>query len=130
MKAQVKVRVKVVGLSWEGRRSALSGIEPGTPMFIVPEPDNEHDPNAIAVYRKFSNGNSRKVGYLPAGLAAVRTCSLFGHDCEVARVRYHPGDGEPAGIDLFVAREEMQLREQPRSDTDQGKVARHLRVVA
>lgn len=38
---------------------------------IVPEPDNSHDPNAIAVRLVNPNGNLALVGYIPRDVAAA-----------------------------------------------------------
>jgi hypothetical protein len=39
---------------------------PGAPIRLVREPDNEHDPNAIAIYAERAR---RKAGYVPRGTA-------------------------------------------------------------
>lgn len=39
---------------------------PGSPVKLVREPDNKHDPNAIAIY---AEGARNKAGYVPASRA-------------------------------------------------------------
>ena len=48
---------------------------PGQPLELVPEPDNPHDPNAIAVWNA---GRSLHVGYLPREYAAKLAKDLGG----------------------------------------------------
>lgn len=43
-----------------------SNFSPGSPLSLVPEPENPHDPNAVAVK---SEDQSLKAGYVPAELA-------------------------------------------------------------
>jgi len=46
----MKATVKVVGMVAGGRGHIVSQIAEGDPVLLVPEPTNEFDPHAVAVY--------------------------------------------------------------------------------
>jgi HIRAN domain len=58
--------VKLAGSSYRTDALQDDGFTPGRRLALVPEPDNEHDPNAVGVWDA-----ERRVqgGYLPAGIA-------------------------------------------------------------
>ena len=58
--------VKIAGSSYRSDALQDDGFAPGRRLALVPEPDNEHDPNAVGVWDA-----ERRVqaGYLPAGIA-------------------------------------------------------------
>lgn len=47
------------------RQSILSQARPGSEVFLVPEPTNRFDADAIAVYLDLGGGNTGQLGYLP-----------------------------------------------------------------
>lgn len=59
--------VPVAGASRRGEALQDDAFAPGNPVALVPEPENEHDPDALAVW---DAGRRLHVGYLPAALAA------------------------------------------------------------
>lgn len=61
---------KVVGESFDNpdgvsRQTVLAGAKVGSLVWLVPEPTNAYDPNAIAVYVEDGSGGTRQIGYLP-----------------------------------------------------------------
>ena len=58
---------KVVGVTFDGRQEGLVGLEQGEELSLVREPDNPHDPNAIAVLR----AGGVRIGYLKRLIAAA-----------------------------------------------------------
>src|SRR4051812_48510814 len=58
--------VKLAGSSYRSDALQDEGFAPGRRLALVPEPDNEHDPNAVGVWDA-----ERRVqaGHLPAGIA-------------------------------------------------------------
>lgn len=58
--------VAVAGVSF--RQEALDdpSFEPGLPLALVPEPENEHDPNAVAVWNQ---QRTLQLGYVPREVA-------------------------------------------------------------
>ena len=62
-------RVRVVRLAGGSYRAAAlqdDAFAPGRRLALVPEPENEHDPNAVAVY---DAGRRLQAGYVPADVA-------------------------------------------------------------
>jgi hypothetical protein len=58
--------VKLAGSSYRTEELQDEGFTPGRRLALVPEPDNEHDPNAVGVW----DADRRvQAGYLPAGIA-------------------------------------------------------------
>jgi hypothetical protein len=60
--------IKLAGISYRLDAAQNDAFAPGKRLALVPEPDNEHDPNAIAVWDE-----ERRVqaGYVPADTAAT-----------------------------------------------------------
>lgn len=67
----------VRGVTFEGRQETLARMLGNEPIKIVPEPDNQYDPNALAVYVAFS-GDVLQVGYVPKERAAEIALLLEG----------------------------------------------------
>jgi hypothetical protein len=58
--------VPVAGVSYRVEALPDASFDPGRRLALVPEPDNEHDPNAVAVW----NGDrSLQAGYVPRDVA-------------------------------------------------------------
>jgi HIRAN domain-containing protein len=58
--------VNVAGVSFRTDELQADGFAPGRRLALVAEPDNEHDPNAIAVW---DAERRSQVGYVPADVA-------------------------------------------------------------
>lgn len=58
--------VPVAGVSFRGDAVADTSFDPGARLALVPEPENEHDPNAIAVW---NHDRSLHAGYVPREVA-------------------------------------------------------------
>jgi hypothetical protein len=56
------VVVPVAGVSFRPEAAADSSFDPGRPLALVPEPDNEHDPNAVAIWNE---DRTLQAGYVP-----------------------------------------------------------------
>lgn len=57
---------RVAGVSFDNRQQLVARLKHGEPIQLIREPNNPHDPNAIAVKR----GTGEQLGYVPAYLAA------------------------------------------------------------
>jgi hypothetical protein len=55
--------VPVAGVSYRPDALQSSAFDPGMPVELVPEPANEHDPNAVGVW---DAAHDQQVGYVPA----------------------------------------------------------------
>ena len=59
--------VPVAGVSFRPEAVADASFDPGARLALVPEPENEHDPNAVAVWNA---EETLQAGYLPREVAA------------------------------------------------------------
>ena len=48
------------------RRSKIPSFDPGRRLALVPEPENEHDPNAVGIWNE---ERALQLGYVPAAIA-------------------------------------------------------------
>src|SRR3954453_22253266 len=88
--------VKLAGSSYRSDALQDDGFAPGKRLALVPEPDNEHDPNAVGVW----DADRRvQAGYVPAEVAT-------GLDAEewqaVSLLEFFEG-GRRAGLRLLLA---------------------------
>jgi hypothetical protein len=58
--------IPVAGVSFRPESLGDDSFEPGRRLALVPEPDNEHDPNAVAVWNEERTLQS---GYVPREIA-------------------------------------------------------------
>jgi hypothetical protein len=58
--------VKVAGSSYRAEALQDDAFAPGRQLALVPEPDNEHDPNAVAIW---DAERRLQAGYVPAEVA-------------------------------------------------------------
>jgi hypothetical protein len=58
--------VAVAGVSYRAEALPDASFDPGQRLALVPEPDNEHDPNAVAVWNA---DRSLQAGYVPRDVA-------------------------------------------------------------
>jgi hypothetical protein len=59
------ITTKVVGVTFEDRQEVIAKLHTGDLVWLDPEPDNIHDPNAVLVTRN----NGETVGYINRHLA-------------------------------------------------------------
>jgi hypothetical protein len=78
------VVVPVAGVSFRPDAVADGSFDPGLPLALVPEPDNEHDPSAVAVWNE---GRTLQAGYVPRDVAAT----LDGSELAVSLWRFGEG---------------------------------------
>jgi len=88
--------VKVAGVSYRSDELQDEGFAPGRRLALVAEPDNEHDPNAIAVW----DAERRvQVGYVPADLAR----DLDAGEWQAVSLLEFREDGRRAGLRVLLA---------------------------
>jgi HIRAN domain-containing protein len=58
--------VAVAGVSFRPEALGDSSFDPGRRLALVPEPTNEHDPNAVAIWNE---ERTLQAGYVPADVA-------------------------------------------------------------
>jgi single-stranded-DNA-specific exonuclease len=93
---------KLAGVTFEGRQDLVARLTPGTPLRVVRQPENPHDPNAIALHE----AHGGQVGFLNRRLAGVLAPVIDAgveYDVEVADVT--GGDsGRSYGVNVLVTR--------------------------
>jgi len=88
--------IKVAGVSYRLDAVQDEAFAPGRRLALVPEPDNEHDPNAIGVWDA-----DRRVhaGYVPADVAAGLDADAW----QAVSLLEFVEDGRRAGLRLLLA---------------------------
>ena len=87
--------VKVAGASYRADALQDDGFAPGRRLLLVREPDNEHDPNAIAIW----DAEQRvQAGYVPADVAP----ELMGDEQAIALWEFVE-DGRRLGLRVLLA---------------------------
>jgi HIRAN domain-containing protein len=76
--------VPVAGVSFRPEAVADASFDPGERLALVREPDNEHDPNAVAIWNE---ARTLQAGYVPREVAAELDGS------EVAVSLWRAGEG-------------------------------------
>ena len=59
--------IAVAGVSFRPEAVADASFDPGSRLVLVPEPDNEHDPNAVGIWNE---ERTLQAGYVPREVAA------------------------------------------------------------
>lgn len=91
---------KIVGVSFEGRQDLVAGVRAGDALELERQPENEHDPNAIAV--RFG---TLQLGYLRREIARRLAPNIDGGDRYSASVGSVTGGGtRHVGVNIRVQR--------------------------
>jgi hypothetical protein len=93
--ARVRV-VKVAGVSYRMDDLQSDSFVPGRRLALVPEPDNEHDPNAIAIW---DEARRLQAGYVPAEIART----LNADDWQAVSLREYVEDARRGGLRVLLA---------------------------
>src|SRR6266566_9051816 len=88
--------IKVAGVSYRMDALQDDAFAPGRRLALVPEPGNEHDPNAIAVW---DEERRLQAGYLPAELAR----DLDARDWQAVSLWEFVEEGRRGGLRILLA---------------------------
>jgi HIRAN domain len=88
--------VKLAGASYRLDALQDDGFAPGRRLALVPEPENDHDPNAVAVW---DAERRLQGGYVPAELAPA----LRGDEQAVSLWEFRDEDGRRVGLRVLIA---------------------------
>ena len=88
--------IKVAGTSYRAEALQDDAFAPGSELVLVPEPENEHDPNAIAV---FDAQRRLQAGYVPAETAA----QLRAGEWQAVSLWEFVEDGRRIGLRVLLA---------------------------
>jgi HIRAN domain len=96
--------VKLAGASYRLDELQDDGFAPGRKLALVREPDNEYDPNAVAIWDA-----ERRVqgGYVPAEIAP----ELRGDEQAVSLWEFRDEDGRRIGLRVLVAPADAWIQE-------------------
>jgi len=96
--------VKLAGASYRLEALQDDAFAPGRRLALVQEPENEHDPNAVAVW---DADRRLQAGYVPAEVAP----SLDGGEQAVSLWEFRGEDGARVGLRVLVAPAEAWIQE-------------------
>jgi hypothetical protein len=96
--------VPVAGVSFRADDVRDASFDPGNRLALVPEPENEHDPNAVAVY---DAGRRLQAGYVPADVAP----ELAGDEQAVSLWEFRGEDGRRIGLRILLAPADAWVQE-------------------
>jgi len=100
-----RVRViKLAGASYRDEALQDDGFAPGRRLALVPEPNNEHDPNAVAVY---DAGRRLQAGYVPAEVAPA----LRGDEQAVSLWEFRDEQGRRVGLRVLLVPADAWVQE-------------------
>ena len=88
--------IPVAGVSYRTDVLQSDAFSPGRPLALVPEPDNEHDPNAIGIW---DEARRMQAGYVPAEVAA----GLDADDWQGVSLVEFTEEGRRAGLRVLLA---------------------------
>jgi hypothetical protein len=96
--------IKVAGTSYRFEALQEDAFAPGRRLALVPEPDNEHDPNAVGMWDAERN---LQVGYVPAEVAP----DLRGDEQAVSLWEFRGDGGERIGLRVLIAPADAWIQE-------------------
>ena len=96
--------VKLAGSSYRADALQDDGFAPGRRLALVPEPENEHDPHAVAVY---DAERRLQAGYVPAEVAP----ELRGDEQAVSLWEFRGEDGSRIGLRVLLAPADAWVQE-------------------
>jgi hypothetical protein len=96
--------VKLAGASYRAEVLQDDGFAPGRRLVLVREPENEHDPNAIAVW---DAERRLQAGYVPAEVAS----ELDGDEQAVSLWEFRGEDGRRIGLRVLLAPADAWIQE-------------------
>ena len=96
--------VKVAGVSYRSDELQNDAFAPGRRLALVPEPDNEHDPDAVAVW---DADRTMQAGYVPRTFAP----ELRGDEQAIALWEFRDDDGRRIGLRVLIAPPDAWIQE-------------------
>jgi HIRAN domain len=96
--------VKLAGASYRADALQDDGFAPGRRLALIREPQNEHDPNAVAVY---DAAQRLQAGYVPAEVAPA----LRGDEQAVSLWEFRDDEGHRIGLRVLLAPADAWVQE-------------------
>ncbi len=114
---------KLAGVTFEGRQDVVARLEPGEPLRLVRQPDNEYDPNACALF----DPRGAQVGFFNRRLAEALAPAIdTGAAYDVTVTDVTGGDGDKGlGVNVLVSRGPTDAAEEATAEgaTRRGELA-------
>jgi hypothetical protein len=88
--------VNVAGVSFRTDELQDDAFAPGERLALVAEPDNRHDPHAIAIW---DAARRKQAGYIPAEIA----CELHAEEWQAVSLYEFVEDGKRIGLRVLLA---------------------------
>ena len=96
--------VKLAGASYRADALQDDGFAPGRRLMLVPEPENEHDPNAVGIW----DADRRvQAGYVPADVAG----EVRGDEQAVSLWEFVDENGRRIGLRVLLAPADAWIHE-------------------
>lgn len=96
---------KIVGVTSENRQATIAKLRGKEPCRLVPEPENEYDPNSIAVHIATQDG-VKHIGFIRKELAATIAPLMEGEPlmCKIDEITggFETSDGEQAAYGVVL----------------------------
>ncbi len=96
--------VKVAGVSYRTEGLQDDAFAPGRRLALVPEPDNKHDPDAVAVW---DADRRLQAGYIPRTFAP----ELRGDEQAIALWEFRDDEGRRVGLRVLIAQPDAWIQE-------------------
>ena len=96
--------VKLAGASYRAEALQDDAFAPGRRLALVHEPENEHDPNAVAIW---DAGRRLQAGYVPADVAP----ELRGDEQALSLWEFRDDDGARIGLRVLLAPADAWVQE-------------------
>jgi hypothetical protein len=96
--------VKLAGASYRSDALQDEAFAPGRRLELVPEPENEHDPHAVAVY---DAERRLQAGCVPAEVAP----GLRGDEQAISLWEFRGDDGQRIGLRVLLAPPDAWIQE-------------------
>jgi hypothetical protein len=96
--------VKLAGASYRADALQDDAFSPGRRLALVPDPENEHDPNAVAIW---DADRTVQAGYVPAEIAP----ELRGDEQAVSLWEFRGDDGRRIGLRVLLAPADAWIQE-------------------
>ncbi|HEU5476832.1 MAG TPA: HIRAN domain-containing protein [Gaiellaceae bacterium] len=96
--------VKLAGASYRADALQDEAFAPGRRLALVPEPENEHDPNAVGIW---DTERRLQAGYVPADVAP----ELRGDEQAVSLWEFRSEDGRRIGLRVLLVPADAWVQE-------------------
>jgi single-stranded-DNA-specific exonuclease len=99
------MNTKVVGVSFEGRQEIVRTLKQSQELFLMREPDNDHDSNAVAVL----TNTGEQVGYLSKTMAEDLAPAMDkGNNYNVKITTITGGEDQHLGVNIEILHEDEE----------------------